>query len=63
MGDKLYQQALLNLVWGRQFISNADLQRIGDTLATGNQRMHLFADTCDTHLMLLKLDFVPVFAF
>lgn len=36
MTDILFQQAILNVVWGRQFISEADLQRIADTLATGN---------------------------
>lgn len=41
MGDKLYQQAVLNILWSRQFVPEVELQRIVDTLATAHQRTHL----------------------
>ena len=42
--DKLYQQAVLNIAWSRQFISEADFQRIGDALATANGSTYIIAD-------------------
>lgn len=36
MADILFEQAILNVVWGRQFIPEDDLQSICDTLSAGN---------------------------
>lgn len=34
----LYRQAILNVLWARHFMPQTELQRIADTLATGNER-------------------------
>lgn len=34
--DTLYQQAIINFVWARQFVQEVELQRIADTLATSH---------------------------
>lgn len=38
--DTLYQQAIINFVWARQFVQEVELQRIADTLATSHNCTH-----------------------